>query len=61
MFSQQREQTGINNHQVIGNLRKSAALLASHNLELVNVGWDDASRAFNSSIGANISDWVFQT
>tara|TARA_B100001093_G_scaffold488041_1_gene524869 strand:+ start:746 stop:2020 length:1275 start_codon:yes stop_codon:yes gene_type:complete len=60
MFSQQREQTGINNQEVIRNLRQSANLLARHNLEIVNVGWDDASRAFNSSIGSNISDWSFK-
>ena len=60
MFSQQREQTGINTQEVITNLRQSANLLGQHNLEIVNVGWDDASRAFNSSIGANISDWSFK-
>ena len=38
---------------------QSAALLARRNLNYQDVGWDDVSRAFNSSIGSNISDWSF--
>jgi hypothetical protein len=38
---------------------QSTELLARHNLNYQNVGWDDVSRAFNSSIGSNISDWSF--
>lgn len=61
MFSQQEEQNVMNsNYEVITNLKKSTESLKRHNLEIVNVGWDDASRAFNSSIGANISDWTFK-
>ena len=57
--AQQSEQKRLSNNEVINNLRKSGSLFSKHNLELVDVGWDDVSRAFNSSIGSNISDWSF--
>ena len=60
MLSQQEQSVMNNNYEVVTNLKKSAKALEQHNLQIVNVGWDDASRAFNSNIGANISDWTFK-
>ena len=60
MLSQQEQSVMNNNYEVVTNLKKSAKALEQHNLQIVNVGWDDASRAFNSSIGSNISDWTFK-
>ena len=60
MFSQQEQKVMNNNYEVVTNLKKSAKALEQHNLQIVSVGWDDASRAFNSSIGSNISDWTFK-
>lgn len=60
MFSQKVQSVMNNNVEVVTNLKKSAKALEQHNLQIVSVGWDDASRAFNSSIGSNISDWTFK-
>ena len=60
MFSQEVQSVMNNNVQVVTNLKKSAKALEQHNLQIVSVGWDDVSRAFNSSIGSNISDWTFK-
>ena len=35
--------------------------MAERNYSFVSVGWDDCSRGYGSSIGANISDWTFET
>ena len=45
---------------IIKNLNKNLPQrLARYNLDYVAVGWDDCTRAKNSSIGKNISDWTY--
>ena len=56
MFSDRKNQT-----QQINNLiKKIQPELKKRNFSFVNVGWDDCSRGYGSSIGPNISDWSFQ-
>ncbi len=56
MFSDRKNQT-----QQINNLiKKTQPELKKRNFSFVNVGWDDCSRGYGSSIGPNISDWSFQ-
>ena len=38
----------------------SKAPFLKRGLHWMRVGWDDCSRAKNSSVGPNISDWSFQ-
>jgi hypothetical protein len=48
------------NSKLIENLNNDLPnRLAKRNLKYVSVGWEDCTRAKNSCIGKNISDWTF--
>lgn len=56
MFSNRKNQS----QQINDLIKKTQPELKKRNYSFVNVGWDDCSRGFSSSIGPNISDWSFQ-
>lgn len=57
MFSEKRNG---NLEQISNMITQSKSQLSKRNFSFVNVGWDDCSRGYGSSIGPNISDWSFK-
>ena len=58
MFSRSKKSA----NQIIYDIEKrTSAFLKRRGYAFNRVGWDDCSRAYNHSLGSNISDWTFKT